>query len=168
LYSSISDQPHRANYFIRSYSVWIFTTSHSFYLFIYFYWGVGGRNTLMSRPECHLEVPLKTDQMNALEFLCMCSFSNTNCIRKGQVWMSMRVGAAMLEVQCFAVCYWHCIWHQKQFCTFWQGFYMHLWEWDVAVHIFWFPILWDEYVVDTLEQFCNLETSHLWIIEIFY
>jgi len=45
--------------------------------------------------------------------------------------MSMRVGAAVLERPCFAVCYWHCIWHQKQFCTFWLGFYMYIWENDV-------------------------------------
>jgi len=47
--------------------------------------------------------------------------------------------------------------------------YVHVREWDVVVHILWFPVLWDEYVVDTNEQFCCIETfPHLWIIETFY
>jgi len=45
--------------------------------------------------------------------------------------------------------------------------YAHVREWDVVVHILWFHILWDEYVVDIHEQFCYLETfPHLWFIEI--
>lgn len=46
--------------------------------------------------------------------------------------------------------------------------YAHVREWDVVVHILWFPILWDEYFVDTYKQFCYLETlPRLWIIENF-
>ena len=75
-YLDICDQPHKADYFMRSYSVQIFVTLHSFYLFIFI--GGGVRN----RPECHLEISLKTDQMNTLEFLYTYSFNNTNCIKR--------------------------------------------------------------------------------------